>query len=79
MCKGDGGSPLVCEMSSFPNHFYQVGIVAGGIGCGAEKVPGLFVDISKYREWIDEKLAEKEIAHKSYTSRYAETNKFNLS
>lgn len=53
LCTGDGGSPLVCEIISDPNHYYQAGIVAGGIACGEKDIPGLYVDVSKYRDWID--------------------------
>merc|ERR1712172_7902 len=33
-CKGDGGSPLVCQSKFDPTSYVQAGIVAWGIGCG---------------------------------------------
>ncbi|KRT85679.1 Trypsin, partial [Oryctes borbonicus] len=39
-CTGDGGSPLVCPDPSNPSKYMQVGIVAWGVGCGGENVPG---------------------------------------
>jgi len=52
-CKGDGGGPLVCPSSYDPNTFEQVGIVAWGIGCGEEGVPGAYADVSEAVCWID--------------------------
>lgn len=52
-CKGDGGSPLVCPIPGEFNRYYQAGIVAWGIGCGDEKIPGVYVDVRKLRNWID--------------------------
>ncbi|KAK4288598.1 hypothetical protein Pmani_038384 [Petrolisthes manimaculis] len=48
-CKGDGGGPLVCEGSSGPE---LAGLVSWGIGCGHERVPGVYVKVSHYLEWI---------------------------
>lgn len=57
-CKGDGGSPLVCPMqgSDSPNRFYQSGIVAWGIGCGENQIPGVYANVARFRNWIDEKM-----------------------
>lgn len=54
-CKGDGGSPLVCVIPYDKNRFYQTGIVAGGIGCGAN-VPGLYVNVAHFSHWITHQL-----------------------
>jgi secreted trypsin-like serine protease len=42
---GDGGGPLVCSTSSKSEHYYQAGIVVGGVGCGAKDVPGFYMVI----------------------------------
>lgn len=39
-CTGDGGSPLVCPIPGSIHRYYQTGIVAWGIGCGADGLPG---------------------------------------
>lgn len=50
-CKGDGGGPLVCRSKS--GEFYLAGIVSWGIGCGERGVPGVYVDVPYYVEWMN--------------------------
>jgi len=52
-CKGDGGSPLLCPAKYDPNTYVQAGIVAWGIGCGENGVPGVYADVSSASCWID--------------------------
>lgn len=58
-CTGDGGSPLVCAMADAPNgarvRYVQAGIVALGIGCG-NNVPGVYVNVAEFRQWIDDQM-----------------------
>lgn len=54
-CKGDGGSPLFCEIPHDKGRFYQTGIVAGGLGCGGQ-VPGLYVNVAHFSNWISHQL-----------------------
>ncbi|XP_077491535.1 uncharacterized protein LOC144102117 [Amblyomma americanum] len=49
-CTGDGGSPLVCEYNGL---WKAVGLVSWGIGCGQPGVPGVYVSLAQYRQWID--------------------------
>eukprot|EP00397_Hematodinium_sp_SG-2012_P041536 GEMP01045768.1.p1 GENE.GEMP01045768.1~~GEMP01045768.1.p1 ORF type:complete len:431 (+),score=33.44 GEMP01045768.1:68-1294(+) len=51
-CKGDGGSPLVCQDPTDPTNYVQAGIVAWGIGCGEKGIPGVYADISYGIQWI---------------------------
>ncbi|KAI4458065.1 serine protease-related [Holotrichia oblita] len=55
-CKGDGGSPLVCPIPGENNRYYHFGMVAWGIGCGGNKIPGVYVNVPMFRQWIDEQL-----------------------
>uniref|UniRef100_D3TLX6 Phenoloxidase-activating factor 2 n=1 Tax=Glossina morsitans morsitans TaxID=37546 RepID=D3TLX6_GLOMM len=55
-CRGDGGSPLVCPIPGVEGRYYQAGIVAWGIGCGAQNVPGVYTSIPQARQWISDKL-----------------------
>ncbi|XP_050541303.1 uncharacterized protein LOC126905549 isoform X2 [Daktulosphaira vitifoliae] len=48
-CKGDGGGPLVCERGG---SWSLVGIVSWGVGCGQYGVPGVYVKVSHYLDWI---------------------------
>ncbi|XP_023228456.1 uncharacterized protein LOC111628841 [Centruroides sculpturatus] len=49
-CKGDGGGPLVCYR---PDGTYALaGLVSWGIDCGLAGVPGVYVRVLKYVDWI---------------------------
>lgn len=54
--QGDGGSPLVCPINGNPLRFAQAGIVAWGIGCGENQVPGVYANVAAARTWIDQKM-----------------------
>ncbi|KDR16418.1 Serine proteinase stubble [Zootermopsis nevadensis] len=53
-CTGDGGSALVCEMKG---QYYVAGIVAWGIGCADKGVPGVYVNVPSYMNWISQKIS----------------------
>ena len=54
-CTGDGGSPLVCQASS--GRWTVVGLVTWGVGC-ADQLPGVYVRVSQFKEWIDNNNAD---------------------
>jgi len=56
-CKGDGGSPLVCRHKTDVSTYFQVGIVAWGIGCGTEGIPGVYADVTQATPWIRQQLS----------------------
>jgi len=49
-CDGDGGSPLVCQSKN--GRWHVVGLVAWGVGCGKPDVPGVYVNIHHYLDFI---------------------------
>merc|ERR1711973_907439 len=52
-CKGDGGSPLVCASKYDPYTYVQAGVVAWGIGCGEDNIPGVYASVPEAVCWID--------------------------
>ncbi|XP_050312674.1 phenoloxidase-activating factor 2-like [Anthonomus grandis grandis] len=66
-CKGDGGSPLVCPIAGQRgDRYYQVGIVAWGIGCGENQTPGVYVNVALFRDWIDQQMQSFNLDTSSY-------------
>jgi len=51
-CQGDGGGPLVCPDRD--GTYYQTGIVAWGVECGKEGIPGVYADVNQglcFMDW----------------------------
>ena len=42
-----------------PSRYMQVGIVAWGIGCGENGVPGVYASIPHASSWIEDKIAKR--------------------
>ena len=58
-CTGDGGGPLFCPIEDQENRFQQIGVVAWGIECNMEGVPGVYADVSVLRKWIDKEMSSR--------------------
>ncbi|XP_068244022.1 phenoloxidase-activating factor 1-like [Palaemon carinicauda] len=55
-CGGDSGGPLILGGPSGPPYL-QVGVVSyGSTSCGLQSVPGIYTDVTFYRDWIEETL-----------------------
>lgn len=67
-CKGDGGSPLVSPVNGQVDRYYQSGIVAWGIGCGENQVPGVYVNVARFRNWVDGEMRRLNYNTQSYTA-----------
>lgn len=68
-CTGDGGSPLVCPIPNTIDRYYQAGIVAWGVGC-FRPIPGVYVDVAKFKPWIDENMDYLSLEKSFYTPQY---------
>ncbi|XP_072748554.1 transmembrane protease serine 9-like [Anoplolepis gracilipes] len=49
-CQGDSGGPLLSERKD--EKYEEIGIVSWGIGCADPGVPGVYVKITDYLNWI---------------------------
>ncbi|PSN37221.1 hypothetical protein C0J52_12660 [Blattella germanica] len=54
-CQGDSGGPIICLLN---DEFTLFGITSWGHGCGRANKPGVYSNVSYYREWIDRKLED---------------------
>ncbi|KAK7080093.1 CLIP domain-containing serine protease [Halocaridina rubra] len=50
-CTGDGGGPLVCQ--GLDGNMQLAGLLSWGIGCGQQGIPGVYVKVSHYLDWIN--------------------------
>ncbi|XP_075399686.1 transmembrane protease serine 11A [Tenrec ecaudatus] len=53
-CKGDSGGPLVAK--DLNDTWYLIGIVSWGTNCGQKNSPGVYTNVTYYREWIASKM-----------------------
>ncbi|ROT70570.1 putative transmembrane protease serine 9-like [Penaeus vannamei] len=58
--EGDSGGPLL--ISDTQGRLVSVGVVSNGIGCGRPRVPGLYTRVSRYIDWITEKITASGVA-----------------
>lgn len=49
-CQGDSGGPLM--VLSEEGDWVIEGVVAGGVGCGLARYPGVYVRVLPHRQWI---------------------------
>lgn len=57
---------MVCPLSNDPSRYVQAGIVAWGIGCAENNVPGVYAKIASARHWIDEQIVYYNLDRSSY-------------
>ncbi|XP_055386239.1 serine protease easter-like [Condylostylus longicornis] len=56
-CKGDSGGPLIgLQTNHFPFYYFITGIVSFGKHCGTLGEPGVYTDVRKYIDWIQQNI-----------------------
>ncbi|XP_044761178.1 phenoloxidase-activating factor 2-like [Coccinella septempunctata] len=53
-CQGDGGGPLICPNEE--GFFLQLGIVSWGVDCSKENQPGVYTNVEKFVDWIQNSI-----------------------
>ncbi|XP_032293402.1 phenoloxidase-activating factor 2 isoform X2 [Drosophila virilis] len=66
-CTGDGGSPLFCPLLDHPNQYFQLGIVAWGLGCHTEDVPGVYANVFQLQKWLRKNLKDLDVNPNYFT------------
>lgn len=54
----------MCPKRNNAEEYVQAGIVAWGIGCNT-KTPGVYVDVARFVNWIENKLQAEDISNDS--------------
>lgn len=57
-CQGDSGGPLMHPLEDENGWyaFHQLGVVSYGHGCGRANIPGVYVNVRNYIDWIIENM-----------------------
>nr|XP_039270950.1 plasminogen-like isoform X2 [Styela clava] len=59
-CRGDSGGPFMCQRCD-SCEWYLAGVTAfGGYQCGSPKIPGVYMRITHYEDWINEEVDKYE-------------------
>lgn len=73
-CKMSTDSEIFVQVGELMNYQIKqnsdnkfIGIVSWGIQCGLDGVPGVYADVTNFREWIDTHVMERKFDTKSYT------------
>ncbi|XP_055373282.1 venom serine protease Bi-VSP isoform X2 [Condylostylus longicornis] len=61
-CQGDSGGPLVQPEPSTKDKgklfYYVIGVVSYGIGCARPNIPGVYTNVPKFIDWIQQQIKD---------------------
>lgn len=57
---------MVCPDPVNPTRYLLTGMVAWGIGCGSQNVPGVYADVAKFRSWVDQQMQRLNLDNTPY-------------
>ncbi|XP_064408588.1 transmembrane protease serine 12-like isoform X2 [Latimeria chalumnae] len=60
-CRGDSGGPFVCYDKK-EGKFFLIGTISFGQECGMENFPGVYTRVSKYKDWVESKIVNRNSA-----------------
>ncbi|CAH2217087.1 jg5779 [Pararge aegeria aegeria] len=67
--KGDEGFPLICPKQNPEVRHMLYGMTSRDLFCGKHSDPTVYVDVAKFRDWIDAKIMAIRLTTKTYTIR----------
>lgn len=60
MTQGDSGGPLLCPVDGHRDRWFVGGIVSWGVECATPSLPGVYVNVPMYTDWIKNRIRLEE-------------------
>lgn len=61
MTQGDSGGPLLCPVDGHRDRWFVGGIVSWGVECATPSLPGVYVNVPMYTDWIMKRIRLDEL------------------